>query len=72
MEFHTTFIYAQNQRGECKLLWEYLIGVKFGMNKLWLVLGDFNNVLHSTNRISGNQVTLSEINKFQECLDTCL
>uniref|UniRef100_A0A0V0HNI0 Putative ovule protein n=1 Tax=Solanum chacoense TaxID=4108 RepID=A0A0V0HNI0_SOLCH len=36
----------------------------------WIILGDFNNVLHTTDRLGGAQVTFSEVCDFQDCLDT--
>ncbi|XP_060217032.1 uncharacterized protein LOC132644455 [Lycium barbarum] len=37
----------------------------------WVVLGDFNAVLHAEDRIGGTPVTYAEIVDFQLCLDTC-
>lgn len=41
------------------------------MQMPWIILGDFNNVLHITDRIGGAAVTLTEVKKFQECIRAC-
>ncbi|XP_075076769.1 uncharacterized protein LOC142163387 [Nicotiana tabacum] len=49
-------------------LWKDLVRHIRGCTKPWLVLGDFNLVLHSTNRIGGNAVTWAEMMDFQQCM----
>ncbi|OIT18997.1 hypothetical protein A4A49_64742, partial [Nicotiana attenuata] len=66
-EFITTFVYAHNSREERRELWEY---INRGIGKKpWLVLGDFNSILHMEDRIGGNKVTINEVKEFQECID---
>ncbi|XP_074318700.1 uncharacterized protein LOC141655522 [Silene latifolia] len=36
----------------------------------WIIMGDFNNVLHSDERI-GSPITQAEVQGFQECVDDC-
>ncbi|KAH0780953.1 hypothetical protein KY290_000551 [Solanum tuberosum] len=43
-----------------------------GITKPWAILGDFNDVLHSEDRLGGNPVTLAEVAEFQEWLDVCV
>ncbi|KAK6779932.1 hypothetical protein RDI58_022116 [Solanum bulbocastanum] len=37
----------------------------------WLVIGDFNSVLNSEDRLGGNPVTWAEVIDLQTCIDTC-
>ncbi|XP_075080969.1 uncharacterized protein LOC142166232 [Nicotiana tabacum] len=69
LEFVASFVYAYNQKEERKALWEYLNQVSMGMNQPWIVLGDFNSVLHVGERQGGKHVTIVEVLDFQACLD---
>lgn len=71
-KFYCTYVYTQNRREERKELWRYLNQWGVRMQKPCLILGDFNNVLHSDDKIRGATVTLNEVKDFQECLRTCL
>lgn len=68
-EFYSTIVYAQNGKEERRALWTYLSQLEEGMTIPWLVLGDFNNVFHSDDRIGGTPVTLAEVCEFQDCLE---
>ncbi|KAK4736571.1 hypothetical protein R3W88_000268 [Solanum pinnatisectum] len=54
-----------------KSLWEYLVRRSGSCQLPWITLGDFNNVLHTEDRIGGMPVTLVEVCDFQVCLDQC-
>ncbi|XP_058776813.1 uncharacterized protein LOC131651162 [Vicia villosa] len=51
-----TFIYAHNQLMERKKLWKEIKDLANNVHDQWIVMGDFNNVLNSTNQIGGNPV----------------
>ncbi|XP_059288638.1 uncharacterized protein LOC132041992 [Lycium ferocissimum] len=70
LRFNATFVYAFNQKEERKELWNYIMQLNLRSGP-WVVLGDFNAVLHAEDRIGGTQVTYAEIVDFQHCLDTC-
>lgn len=50
-------MYAHNTKEERKELWRGLMDHHATYNKPWLVLGGFNIVLKTTDRIGGNPVT---------------
>lgn len=61
-------VYGFNSIELRKPLWEELRKLTQYINKLWLVCGDFNVVLHLSDRIFGNPVILTEIKGYAECL----
>lgn len=66
-----TFVYAYNTKEERKSLWDYLLQVNGTIKEAWLVLGDFNSVLHKEDRIGGNPVTWVEVEDFAHCIEEC-
>lgn len=66
-----TFVYTYNQRGDRKDLWDYLVNQRVGSSTPWMVLGDFNSVLHLEDRIGRNPVTLFEVVDFSTCVEAC-
>ncbi|KAM3307536.1 hypothetical protein P3S67_009279 [Capsicum chacoense] len=72
LEFDVTFVYAFNLREERVELWDYLRKMHQICSKAWMVLGDFNVVLHKEDRMGGNAVTLAEVHDFQCCVEDCL
>ncbi|XP_060182631.1 uncharacterized protein LOC132612418 [Lycium barbarum] len=71
VQYLVTFFYSYNTREQMKELWEYICQVHDNNTMAWMILGYFNSVLHSEDRIGGNVVTLSEVVDFQHCLDHC-
>ncbi|XP_074288442.1 uncharacterized protein LOC141613597 [Silene latifolia] len=51
-------------------LWSSLKHLKNSLVDPWLIMRDFNNVLHSDERI-GSPVTQAEVQGFQDCVDEC-
>lgn len=51
-----TFIYAHNQLLERKKLWKEVKDLATTIHDQWIVLGGFNNVLSSADRVGGNPV----------------
>lgn len=64
-----TVIYASNQPQQRLILWEDLRRLVPGGP--WIIGGDFNNVLHLTDRVGGNVPALTEISPFADCLRDC-
>ncbi|XP_058746338.1 uncharacterized protein LOC131619235 [Vicia villosa] len=60
IQYVATIIYTFNQLEKRKLLWKRIEALSMNVNSLWIVIGDFNNVLTSQDRIGGNNVTEAE------------
>ncbi|XP_074292581.1 uncharacterized protein LOC141619461 [Silene latifolia] len=65
-----SMIYGCNKDQERKDLWASLLQIKTGLSDPWLIMGDFNNVLHFDERI-GSPVSMAEVREFQDCVDRC-
>ncbi|XP_074315057.1 uncharacterized protein LOC141651237 [Silene latifolia] len=65
-----SIIYGCNKDSERTSLWQSILQCKSIVHGPWLLMGDFNNVLHIGERI-GSEVTLAEIRDFQQCVDSC-
>ena len=64
-------IYANPRLEERKLLWKNLATIA-PMHKLpWLMLGDFNELLSSGDKLGGNPINPRRVQMFKECLDSC-
>ncbi|XP_074306305.1 uncharacterized protein LOC141641547 [Silene latifolia] len=66
--FYATFVYGFNKIEERVPLWNAL--KSWSINDPWVVLGDFNNVKYSSERV-GKPVKDAEMLPFQEVLDEC-
>ncbi|XP_060195300.1 uncharacterized protein LOC132624555 [Lycium barbarum] len=71
LEFVATFVYAYNVKEDRKMLWDHLSHLSVNRKESWIILGDFNAVLHRDDRLGGNPVTLAEVTDFQNCIDNC-
>ncbi|XP_075080662.1 uncharacterized protein LOC142166136 [Nicotiana tabacum] len=69
--FLITFVYAYNLKEDRKELWKYLCSISQGNNIPWIVLGDFNDVLHTGDRIGDNPILYVEVVDFSNCIDSC-
>ncbi|XP_074311631.1 uncharacterized protein LOC141647380 [Silene latifolia] len=65
-----SIVYGCNKDSERTSLWQSILQCKSIVHGPWLLMGDFNNVLHIGERI-GSEVTLAEIRDFQQCVDSC-
>lgn len=54
-------MYAFNTKEERKSLWNYLNQIGRGCVEPWLLLGEFNPVLHQDHKIGRNPITLCEV-----------
>ncbi|XP_075086066.1 uncharacterized protein LOC142168811 [Nicotiana tabacum] len=71
LSFEVTYVYVFNIKEERKGLWEDLITHSRGSSKPWMVVGDFNSVLNTEDRIGGNEVTWAEVVDFYNCIVEC-
>ncbi|XP_060178390.1 uncharacterized protein LOC132608382 [Lycium barbarum] len=71
LEFVATFVYAYNVKEDRKMLWDHISHLSVNRKEPWIILGDFNVVLHRDDRMGGNPVTLAEVTDFQNCIDNC-
>ncbi|XP_074297304.1 uncharacterized protein LOC141628012 [Silene latifolia] len=65
-----SLVYGCNKDSERASLWHSILQCKSIVHGPWLLMGDFNNVLHIGERI-GSEVTLAEIRDFQHYVDNC-
>ncbi|XP_074271660.1 uncharacterized protein LOC141595592 [Silene latifolia] len=63
-------VYGCNKDNDRRELWKSLLQIKASCVDPWLVMGGFNNVLHSDERICST-VTSAETREFQDCVDMC-
>ncbi|KAF5194778.1 hypothetical protein FRX31_015633 [Thalictrum thalictroides] len=66
--FYSTFVYASNNRTERGLLWDNLVHLSSSITTPWCVMGDFNNVMFSNERIGGQPVHPRETRDFVETM----
>jgi len=69
--FCITYVYGFNQAQERLALWADLQDIATYMTEAWCVLGDFNAILHSEDRMGGTEVTDSEIRDFADSVFNC-
>ncbi|XP_074266789.1 uncharacterized protein LOC141590074 [Silene latifolia] len=65
-----SMVYGFNRIAERIPLWESLSNMSAIVDGLWVVMGDFNNVLAMNERI-GSEVTNAELRGFQTCIAAC-
>ncbi|XP_074310090.1 uncharacterized protein LOC141645569 [Silene latifolia] len=68
--FWFTCVYGFNDQGLRSVLWDSLKSYSHHCLGAWAIGGDFNNVLAYQERIGG-EVSLAEIQPFQECIKYC-
>ncbi|XP_070002748.1 uncharacterized protein [Nicotiana sylvestris] len=69
---YLTIVYGFNTVEHKRALWENLKDVAVGMNKPWLVAGDFNAVMYQDDRMFGNPITYTEVKEYSECMHELL
>lgn len=62
-------IYASLTLYKCMHLWSHLTNVASKYNMPWLVMGDFNELLDTTDKLGGRPLIASRVHAFHECLD---
>ena len=63
--------YASPRLEERKLLWGNLANVASLHQLPWLMLGDYNELLSSHDKLGGNPLNPRRVQLFKECLDAC-
>ncbi|XP_061341737.1 uncharacterized protein LOC133288056 [Gastrolobium bilobum] len=66
-----TFVYGSPRRAGRRLLWEELNNISLSVNKLWIVLGDFNAVSQHHEKKGGNDACQGSMREFNDCLASC-
>lgn len=64
-------MYTFNTKEERKGLWDQLTAKGGSCHSPWIMLVDFNNVLHNDDRIVGSPLTCAKVCDFQQCIDAC-
>ena len=64
-------IYASPILHKCMHIWTYLKNVASKYNMPRLVMGDFNEILDTTDKIGGQPLIASHVYAFHECLNQC-
>lgn len=54
LHFYCTFIYAHNSQDKRKSLWNDLLQIHVTMTSAWVVMGDLNVVLNSSEKVNVN------------------
>lgn len=65
--FMCSVVYAKNSLEERKKLWEDMLGVK--NNSPWIILGDFNCIRFSHEKLGGENSNSTAVEEFNECLN---
>lgn len=69
--FLLTYIYAENEAKQRTTLWNSLRDLANGCNIPWVVMGDFNCVLSSKDKVGGNPISLNNSLDFKHCINDC-
>ncbi|XP_062076217.1 uncharacterized protein LOC133780570 [Humulus lupulus] len=68
--FKVTFFYGFNEEGNREDLWRNLKDLATGICGPWVMMGDFNDILHGEERI-GKKDKTRKSKSFQECVEVC-
>ncbi|XP_058748416.1 uncharacterized protein LOC131621394 [Vicia villosa] len=64
-----TIVYAQNQLQHRRKLWNDIRNCAGSVQGPWMIIGDFNNVMTSRDRIGGKQVQLAEYVDLEQMME---
>ena len=64
-------IYASPRISERSILWNNLTNVAEAQSLLWIMMGDFNELLMSDDKFGGRPINFRYAMKFQNFLNTC-
>lgn len=70
VRFCVTFVYGVNDAQGRKTMWEDIVELAARMDNGWVVLGDFNALLNTNERVGGEPVKEADIQDFKECITT--
>ena len=65
-----TLVYGANEEMKRKQLWEFFSLMRPNIQALWILLGDFNHLLHLDAKIGRQPVTQSDTAEFQQCINS--
>lgn len=51
-------------------LWDSLVSLSCNINILWMVMGAFNSILNSQERVRGYKIRLNHFEDFLDCVTT--
>ena len=66
-----TFVYGEAQTSERYKTWDMLRGIAGMSNDPWIVIGDFNEVLHAHEHDGIGQRSQAQMDVFRDAIDTC-
>ena len=69
--FLLTFVYGFNQEGAQESLWHSLLEIAEDLEEPWCIVGDFNSVLYTHDRIGGTSILATEIQEFADTVRDC-
>ena len=67
-QFIVTVVYGFNTVEQRKSLWKEMQTISQGVIQPWLIVGDFNAILSTKDRLDGGLVTKNEIQDFGDCV----
>ncbi|XP_074278426.1 uncharacterized protein LOC141602015 [Silene latifolia] len=71
ISFYFTLVYGLNKDKERESLWDYLCHISRDIDTASMVGGVFNILMHLNERISGAEVTWSDISPMRQMVDHC-
>ncbi|XP_061349456.1 uncharacterized protein LOC133294726 [Gastrolobium bilobum] len=66
-----TFVYRSPRRLERKNLWNELEAFSSSIQEAWLLIGDFNSILHASEKTGGSDLCWDSISDMQQSLINC-
>ena len=71
LSFLLTAVYAPPQFNKRKPFWDCLQNLAMNISLLWILLGDFNDMIFEEEKLGGLPVNRTRIAAFRNCLDKC-
>ncbi|XP_062085878.1 uncharacterized protein LOC133791984 [Humulus lupulus] len=68
--FYITFVYGFNDEVGREMLWQELTRLASNIDEAWMILGDFNEILHSNERV-GKKANKKPYESLRDCLLHC-
>ena len=71
VSFLLTAVYAPPQFYKRNFFWEYLQNLALHVSLLWVLLGDFNDMILDEEKLGGLLVNRTRMSAFRNCMDNC-